>query len=112
MKTPTLTLCFSHKHISRACRCGLYLLLCAVAFFLAGAPAGSREPGRGTAELTKLGDPAASRTSADRTGTLATSEGLTLRLTTDLGSIKIIPLDAAAAPVVKYALHIETDARA
>ena len=77
-----------------------------------GAPAGSREPGRRAAELTKAGDPAASRTSADRTGTLTTSEGLTLRLTTDLGSIKIIPLDANAAPVVKYAVHIETDARA
>ena len=110
MKTPTLN--FSHKHISGAGKGGLYLLLCASAFFVTGAPAGSREPGRRAAELTKLGDPAASRTSADRTGSLATSEGLTLRLTTDLGSIKIIPLDAAAAPVVKYALHIETDAHA
>src|SRR5579864_5799215 len=110
MKTPTLN--FSHKHISRACKGGLSLLLCACAFLLTGAPAGSREPGRRAAELTKPGDPAASRTSADRTGSLTTSEGLTLRLTTDLGSVKIVPLDANAAPVVKYAVHIDTDARA
>jgi len=110
MKTPTLN--FSHKHISRACKGGLSLLLCACAFLLTGAPAGSREPGRRAAELIKPGDPAASRTSADRTGSLTTSEGLTLRLTTDLGSVKIVSLDADAAPVVKYAVHIETDARA
>ncbi len=106
MTTPTLY--FSN----RACTGGLSLVLCAVAFLLTGAPAGSREPGRRAAELTKLGDPAAPRTSADRTGSLKTSEGLTLRLTTDLGSVKIISLDASAAPVVKYAVHIETDARA
>src|ERR1700692_1478068 len=110
MKTPTVY--FSHKDISGACKGVISVCLCAAVFFLMGAPAGSREPGRRAAELTKAGDPAASRTSADRTGTLTTSEGLTLRLTTDLGSIKIIPLDANAAPVVKYAVHIETDARA
>src|SRR5579859_5617375 len=110
MKTPTLD--SSNKVISRACKGGLSLLLCACAFLLTGAPAGSREPGRRAAELTKPGDPAASRTSADRTGSLTTSEGLTLRLTTDLGSVKIVSLDANAAPVVKYAVHVETDARA
>jgi TonB family protein len=66
--------------------------------------------GRGAAEWTKSGDPAA-RISANRTGVLTTSEALTLRLTTDLGSVKIVPLDPGAAPVVRYAVHIETDAR-
>ena len=35
----------------------------------------------------------------------------TLRLTTDLGSVNIVPLEAGAAPVVRYTVHIETDAR-
>jgi hypothetical protein len=86
MKTPALY--FSNKDISGACKSGLYLLLCAAAFLLTGAPAGSRGPARPAAELTRPGEPAAPRTSADRTGSLTTSEGLTLRLTTDLGSIK------------------------
>src|SRR5712692_2725007 len=111
MKTPTL--CSSSKDFPGGRKGGLYLLLCAVAFFLAAAPAGSREPAPAPAalELTKPGDPATPRTSADRTGSWPTSEGLTLRLTTDLGSVKIISLDATATPVVQYSVHIETDAR-
>jgi TonB family protein len=46
-----------------------------------------------------------------RAGTLDTRDGLTLRLTTDLGSVKILQLEAGAAPVVRYSVHIETDAR-
>jgi hypothetical protein len=110
MKTPTLS--SSHNFLG-SCIGGFYLLLSAVVFFLAAAPAGSREPAPTPAalELTKPGDPATQRTSADRTGSWPTSEGLTLRLTTDLGSVKIIPLDATATPVVRYSVHIETDAR-
>ena len=80
---------------------------------LAAAPvlaAGSIERERAV-EPTKPGDPPA-HVSAERTGVLTTSEGLTLRLTTDLGSIKIIPLETGAAPVVRYTVHLETDARA
>jgi TonB family protein len=111
MKTPTLS--FSSQNFSGTYIGGFYLLLCAAVFFLAAAPAGSREPAPAPAalELTKPGDPATPRTSADRTGSWPTSEGLTLRLTTDLGSVKIIPLDATAIPVVRYSVHIETDAR-
>lgn len=58
-----------------------------------------------------LGDPGAPRTSAVRNGVLDTKEGLTLRLTTDLGSVSIVPLEPSAAPVVNYTVHIETDAR-
>jgi TonB family protein len=63
------------------------------------------------AELTKPGEPAP-RISEDRTGSLQTSDGLTLRLSTDLGSVKIVPLDAGSSPLVRYAVHIETDVRA
>ena len=62
------------------------------------APATAREPG-------------SSRTSAVRTGALQTSEGLTLRLTADLGSVRITQIDAGSSPVVRYTVHIETDAR-
>src|SRR4029077_17625735 len=31
---------------------------------------------------------------------------------TDLGSIKIVPLEAGSAPVVRYTVHLETDVRA
>jgi len=44
-----------------------------------------------------------------RSGTLATKDGLTLRLTTDLGSVRILQLEAGAAPVVRYTVHIETN---
>jgi TonB family protein len=56
-------------------------------------------------------DPAA-RVTADRSGTLQTHDGLTLHLTTDLGSVRIVALEPGAPPVVRYSAHIETDARA
>ena len=52
-----------------------------------------------------------SHTSGVRNGILETKDGLTLRLTADLGSVKITQLEPGAAPVVRYAVHIETDAR-
>lgn len=63
-------------------------------------------------EHAKAGDPMTPHASAERTGVLETQDGLTLRLNTDLGSVRIISLDANAAPVVRYTAHIETDARA
>ena len=48
---------------------------------------------------------------ADRSGEVATSAKQTLRLTADLGSVTIQTLPASAGPVVRYAVHIETDAR-
>jgi TonB family protein len=53
----------------------------------------------------------ASRTAVDRSGELQTRDGLTLHLTTDLGSVKISTVEPGAAPVVRYTVHIETDAR-
>src|SRR6266571_1912222 len=57
------------------------------------------------------GEPGSQHTSAVRNGVLQTKDGLTLRLTTDLGPVKITQLDAGVAPVVRYTVHIETDAR-
>jgi len=57
------------------------------------------------------GDPAPARTSGVRSGVLPTKEGLILRVNADLGSVNIVPLEAGAAPVVRYTVHIETDAR-
>jgi hypothetical protein len=67
---------------------------------------------RAPVEPTKAGEPSAARVAADRNGSLPTKDGLTLRLTTDLGSVKIVPLPPGAPPVVRYSVHIETDARA
>src|SRR5690348_2848285 len=58
----------------------------------------------------KPGDPGAPRTSIIRSGVLQTKEGLTLRLTTDLGSVNVTQLEPNAPPVVRYTVHVETDA--
>jgi len=47
----------------------------------------------------------------DFNGTLSTDENLTLKLNTDLGSVRVLPLKPGTAPVVRYSVHIETDAR-
>jgi TonB family protein len=57
------------------------------------------------------GEPGSPRSSGVRNGILETKDGLTLRLTTDLGSVKIVQLEPGAAPAVRYAVNIETDAR-
>jgi TonB family protein len=52
------------------------------------------------------------RASVDRSGTLQSRDGLTLHLTADVGSVRVIVLEPGAPPVVRYTAHIETDARA
>ena len=66
---------------------------------------GAKEP------ALPLGEPGSQRTSAARNGVLDTRDGLTLHLTADLGSVTIAQLQAGEAPVVRYNVHIETDAR-
>jgi TonB family protein len=63
-------------------------------------------------EPTRTGDPAPPRISAERSGLLPTKDAQTLRFTTDLGSVRIVPLDPGAAPVVRYLAHLEADPRA
>ena len=53
----------------------------------------------------------APREATDRSGAVQTRDGLTLHLTTDLGSVHIVALEPGAPPVVRYTVHIETDAR-
>ena len=53
---------------------------------------------------------AGARASFNRSGEIETRNGLTLHLKTDLGSVRIVPLDAGAAPEVRYTVHVETDA--
>ena len=43
---------------------------------------------------------------------LQSRDGITLHLTTDLGSVRITTLEPGAPPVVRYTVHVETDARA
>src|SRR5260370_5782484 len=62
-------------------------------------------------EHTQPSEPGSQHASAVRNGVLSTRDGLTLRLTTDLGSVNIVQLEVGAAPIVRYTVHIETDAR-
>jgi TonB family protein len=57
------------------------------------------------------GENALPHVSTDRSGTIPTLEGLTLHLTTDLGSVKVQRQPPGAPRAVRYAVHIETDAR-
>src|SRR5260370_988519 len=49
--------------------------------------------------------------STDRSGTIPTSEGLTLHMTADLGSVNIQRQPPGSPRTVHYSVHIETDAR-
>src|SRR5207302_6784246 len=62
-------------------------------------------------ERAQPSDPGSQHASVVRNGMMGTKDGLTLRLTTDLGSVNIVQLEAGAAPAVRYTVHIETDAR-
>jgi TonB family protein len=84
--------------------------LCGALLWAQIVAAGTIEPA--PVEPTKPGEPSAARVKADRSGSLPTKDGLTLRLTTDLGSVKIVALPPGAPPVVRYTVHLETDARA
>ena len=86
---------------------GLAILLCVFTFASRAWPAVELEP----LEHTKPGDPATPRAFDQRTGVLETQDGLTLRLSADLGSVRIVTLEAGAAPAVRYTVRIETDAR-
>src|ERR1700676_4473466 len=77
----------------------ILLLLCAALVAVPASRASGIEPA--VVEPSKP-DPAAPRVSADRSGEFPTKDGLTLRLTTDLGSVKIVPLEPGAAAVVRY----------
>ena len=87
---------------------GLAIILCVSMFSNRAAAAVGVEP----VEHAKPGDPVTPHAFDQRTGVLETQDGLTLRLSADLGSVRIVTLEAGAAPVVRYTVRIETDARA
>jgi TonB family protein len=87
------------------------LVIISGAAFLPALCAANSELERSGAELAKNSESPGVHSSTVRAGTLGTKDGLTLRLTTDLGSVRILQLEAGAAPVVRYNVRIETDAR-
>ena len=56
-------------------------------------------------------EPGGPHVARDFNGTLSTEENLTLKLNTDLGSVRIVQLKPGETPAVRYSVHIETDAR-
>jgi TonB family protein len=87
----------------------LVVVLCAVvlpAFSLA-----RRKPAHTAVEPSKNAEPAGTHSSTVRAGVIDTNDGLLLRLTTDLGSVKILQLESGTSSVLRYTVHIETDAR-
>src|SRR5205085_6906638 len=75
------------------------------------APSALTFPAKEPGSPENPGGPGAARTSIFRSGVLETKEGLTLRLVADLGSVNIMPIEAGSSPVVRYTVHVETDAR-
>ena len=61
--------------------------------------------------FTGLAATATQRATIDRSGVLSTRDGLTLKVIADEGSIRIVPLERGASPVVRYNVHVETDLR-
>jgi TonB family protein len=55
-------------------------------------------------------EPSAGRQSVDRSGSIPTTDGLTLHLKTDLGSVEVLALPPGAPREVRYTIHLETDA--
>jgi TonB family protein len=104
---------FLREFFFRACRVALLFVLAAIFSASRFSPAVFGSDAKETPALPtgNAGEPGSQHTSAVRNGVLETKDGLTLRLTTDLGPVKIAQLDAGAAPVVRYTVHIETDAR-
>jgi TonB family protein len=88
--------------------CGLAIIFCVAVFAIRGRAAVEVDP----LEPTKAGEPVTPHAFDQRTGVLETQDGLTLRLSADLGSVRIVTLEAGAAPAVRYTVHLETDARA
>jgi TonB family protein len=109
----TMNMRFDHRLFPIARRCVLLPLL---ALLLSGVPLAppvfgtdAKEPS--PFEPAQPSEPGSQHASAVRTGALNTRDSLMLRLTTDFGPVHIVQLEAGDAPVVRYNVHIETDAR-
>jgi len=108
----TMNIRFDHRLFPNA-RHGALLLLALLFSGVRLAPpifaADAKEPA--AIEHAQPSEPGSQHASTVRTSALNTRDGLTLRLTTDFGPVNIVQLEAGAAPVVRYSVHIETDAR-
>ncbi|HYL64337.1 MAG TPA: energy transducer TonB [Candidatus Methylomirabilis sp.] len=87
------------------------LLLCVSAALAPALARGGDRHERQPAEPAASPDPGP-RESLNRSGEIQTRNGLTLHLKTDLGAVRIVPLDASVPPEVRYTVHVETDAPA
>lgn len=84
------------------------ILLAAIPTF--GIPA--TEPGVHVVVVPeRVAEPGGPHVARDFNGTLSTDENLTLKLNTDLGSVRILPLKPGEKSEVRYSVHVETDAR-
>ena len=84
---------------------GLLAAALFAAAILAPAARGTNEPNPGGGP----GDPGGVHATRDFSGVLPSGENLTLKLSTDLGSVRIVSV-TGGSPVVRYAVHVETDA--
>ena len=102
---------FDRKAPFRARHAALLWTLAAVFSVGQFSPASfASDPKEPTPFPEKPREPGVPRTSTIRSGVLQTREGLTLRLTVDLGSVNVTQLGPGAPPVVRYTVHVETDA--
>src|SRR5258708_1872247 len=71
----------------------------------------ANEPNAIVVEQARGGEPGGVHVAKDFTGSVNTRENLLLKLNADLGSVRILVLEKGAAPMVRYKVHVETDAR-
>src|SRR5438132_12841754 len=103
---------FDRKTSLRAGRLGLFWSLAGIFFISQFSTLAFSFPAKDPAPSPENpGQPGASRTSIFRSGALPTKDGLTLRLTADLGSVNVTQLAPGSPPVLRYTVHVETDAR-
>ena len=100
---------FDRRISFRAGRLGLFWSLVGLFFVAQFSTPALAFPGKDPAASPE--NPGAPRASIVQGGIKETKDGLTLRLTADLGSVNITQLEPGAPPVVRYTVHIETDAR-
>jgi TonB family protein len=89
----------------------LAMILLAGAIFPVAAMPGPDAMTAAALDPVKSGEPGTPHISVERSGKFETKNGLTLRLTADLGSVRIITLETGGAPIVRYTMHVETDGR-
>ncbi len=97
----------SHGFFNRAFLPGALAMVSFAFFFQPRSSGTGHDP---VVDPAKPGDPTTPRLSTERTGTFETGNELTLHLSADFGSVRIVPIEAGATPAVRYTVHIETDA--